>query len=119
MRQTIHSTLAIACVLALGACSSGSKQHEPPPATAAPAKAQRTFSLRGKVVSIDRPGKTVTIDHEAIPGFMDAMAMPYAVKDVHQLDNISPGESITATLTGGAYGYWLEDVRVTKTNAGK
>jgi len=117
MRPTIHSTLAIACVLSLAACSSGSKQHEPPPATAA--KAQRTFSLRGKVVSIDRPGKTVTIDHEAIPGFMDAMAMPYAVKDLHQLDNISPGESITATLTGGAYGYWLEDVRVTKTNAGK
>jgi hypothetical protein len=37
--------------------------------------------LGGKVVSIDAASGMVTVDHEAIPGFMDAMTMPYKLKD--------------------------------------
>jgi protein SCO1/2 len=118
MTLRIHATLVIACVFGLAACSPGSKQNRPPPVTAAPAKAQR-YSVKGKVVSVDKAAKTVTVDHEAIPGFMDAMAMTYRVRDEHQLDNISSGESITAALVGGADGYWLEDVRAATTDAAK
>jgi hypothetical protein len=41
-----------------------------------PAPTQR-YTLRGGVVSLDRAGRTVTVDHEAIPGFMGAMTMSY------------------------------------------
>ena len=31
----------------------------------------------GVVLRIDKPGATVTISHDAFPGYMDAMAMPF------------------------------------------
>lgn len=40
----------------------------------------------------------VTLDHEAIPGFMDAMTMPYKLKDANILSELHPGDVITADL---------------------
>src|SRR5262249_37563976 len=45
---------------------------------AGPAPTQR-YAMRGRVVSFDRAGRTVTVDAEAIPGFMGAMMMSYPV----------------------------------------
>jgi protein SCO1 len=57
----------------------------------------KTFTLRGKVVSTD--ATHVTLDHEAVPGFMEAMTMPYKVKDPSVLSELHPGDQITARLT--------------------
>jgi Copper binding periplasmic protein CusF len=51
-----------------------------------PAPTQR-YTLRGRVVSLDRAGRTVTVDAEAIPGFMGAMMMSYPVKNERLLDS--------------------------------
>ncbi len=40
----------------------------------------RHFTTNGLVLAVDRPGAIVTISHEALPGFMDAMAMPFDVR---------------------------------------
>ena len=40
----------------------------------------------------------VTLDHEAIPGFMDAMTMPYKLKDANILSELHPGDVITSDL---------------------
>jgi protein SCO1 len=40
----------------------------------------------------------VTLDHEAIPGFMDAMTMPYKLKDASVLSELHPGDVLTADL---------------------
>ena len=56
------------------------------------------YKLRGKVVSTDAAHTQVTLDHEAIPGFMDAMTMPYKLKDANILSELHPGDVITADL---------------------
>jgi len=56
------------------------------------------YHLRGKVVSTDAPHGIVVLDHEAIPGFMDAMTMPYQLKDPSIISELHPGDVITADV---------------------
>jgi protein SCO1/2 len=58
----------------------------------------KTYKLRGRVVSSDAGKGEVTVDHEAIPGFMDAMTMPYQLKDANIASELHPGDVITADL---------------------
>jgi protein SCO1/2 len=56
------------------------------------------YQMRGRVVEVDPTEKSVTISHDAIPGFMGAMTMPYQVKDPNVLSELHPGDRINATL---------------------
>ncbi len=61
----------------------------------------------------------LTVTHGAIPGFMAAMTMPYAVKDPRGFQEIQPGDLITADLVvAGANDYWLERLSI-KSAAGR
>jgi protein SCO1/2 len=53
------------------------------------------------------------IDGEEIPGFMDAMVMPYAVKPASEIEKLSPGDAITADLVVQGDDSWIENVTVT------
>jgi protein SCO1/2 len=116
-RARTHRTLMVPVAIAamsLGvvACSSPPKQSDPqPPAQSTRAEPQR-YDLKGTVVSVDKSGKKLTVDHEAIPGFMGAMTMPYPVKDEHLLDNLAPGDDVTAKVVSGNGEFWLENIVV-------
>ena len=56
------------------------------------------YPLRGKVVSIDAAHGILMVDGEAIPGFMEAMTMPYQLKDPHVAGTLHPGDEITADV---------------------
>jgi Cu/Ag efflux protein CusF len=99
-------------VCALG-CSPSRDQPEGS-AAARGVAAEKRYVLKGTVVSVDKPAKRLTVDHEPIEGLMDAMRMPYAVRDGRALDNLSPGEQVTATLVSANGGYWLDEIRVAK-----
>jgi Cu/Ag efflux protein CusF len=105
-------------VLALAACNHGPSQ--PSPASPQPVK---RYALKGKVISIDKQAGTANINNEPIPGFMDPMVMPYPVKPAAALDQLQPGDSITADVVLAEPGkYWLENIKVTdhsKATAGK
>lgn len=101
--RTLTAILLLA-VMALAACS---KKPEP----------VKRHALAGKVVAVR--GSEVTVDHKAIPGFMDAMTMAYQVKDTAALKSLAPGDEITADVVVQGTKYWLENVRVTKTGAKK
>ncbi len=58
----------------------------------------KTFPIHGKIVSVDAAKGSVVLDHEAVPGFMDAMTMPYKLKDATVASELHPGDRITATL---------------------
>jgi protein SCO1/2 len=58
----------------------------------------KTYKLRGKVVSLDASSGEVTLKHEAVPGYMEAMTMPYKLKDRKILTTLHPGDGITADL---------------------
>ncbi|HZB89421.1 MAG TPA: SCO family protein [Terracidiphilus sp.] len=54
--------------------------------------------MRGKVVATNAATGEVTLNNEAIPGFMDAMIMPYKLKDSSILTELHPGDVITADV---------------------
>jgi len=97
-------TVALTVTLVLSACGPSKKTSD---------SSSKRYSVKGKVVSVDKQSQTLNVDAEAIPGFMEAMTMPYKVKPESLLDQLSPGDSIGADLIVHADEYWLENVKVT------
>lgn len=58
----------------------------------------RHYPMQGRIISVDKLGKQLLIDHAAIPGFMEAMTMPYSVADRAMLEQVRPGDEIKADL---------------------
>jgi protein SCO1 len=100
--------LLLATILGVSGVSCNKKPTES--ASQTPAK---QYHLKGKVVSIDQRAKMLNVDSEAIPGFMDAMTMPYTVKPENELDKLHPGDVITADLLVQDEGAWLQNITVT------
>jgi protein SCO1/2 len=72
------------------------------------------YELKGKVVEVDRQLRRVTVAHDAIAGYMDAMTMPFVVKDDWVFGVARPGDSITATLVVDRGQSWLENSVITE-----
>jgi protein SCO1/2 len=85
---------AIIALVVVAGCHSGSKSADQSAATAS----FKVYHLRGKVVATNPATGEVTLNHEAIPGFMDAMTMPYKLKDPTILSELHPGDTITADV---------------------
>lgn len=68
--------------------------------------------LKGTVVNID--GNRVMVDHEAIPGVMNAMVMGFGVAP-WELGTLAPGATIEAHLIESPYGWQLVDIHQTGT----
>jgi len=58
----------------------------------------RHYHAQGIVLSVDRPNQTVTISHRAIPGYMEAMAMPFRTEKPRDLSHLTPGTRINFQL---------------------
>lgn len=84
----------VLAALVIAGCHNGRTND----ADSAASPAVKTYSLRGKVVSTNASASEVTVNHEAIPGFMEAMTMPYKVRDANILSELHPGDVITADL---------------------
>jgi protein SCO1/2 len=81
-------------IVALAGCHSRPQAGPQTPAS----PSFKVYKLRGKVVSSNAATGEVTLDHGAIPGFMDAMTMPYKLKDPSILSELHPGDVITADV---------------------
>lgn len=73
---------------------------------------EQRYQIKGKVVNVDKRGAAVTVAHEAIPGYMDAMTMPFRLKDPSLLDVMVDGDRLQATLVVSGTSSWLEEVVV-------
>jgi len=58
----------------------------------------RHFHVQGVVLEVDRPHQTLTVSHRAIPGYMEAMTMPFHVESPRDLDQLQPGSRIDFQL---------------------
>jgi protein SCO1 len=58
----------------------------------------KTYPLRGKIVSTDAATSQITVSHQAIPGYMEAMTMAYRVKNPNIASDLHAGDVITADL---------------------
>jgi protein SCO1 len=101
--QRLMAWLAgLSLVFALASC-----QKQPP-------LPQQRFEVKGKVVMVNKNDGTVTLAHEAIPGYMAAMTMAYPLKDKWAFDVLKPGQSIHATLVVATEHAWLEGIVITE-----
>jgi len=87
-RKSSKAVVLIALLCLLAGCRQAST-----PASKLP---EKTFPVRGKIISTD--ATHVTLDHEAVPGFMEAMTMPYKLKDPSIVSELHPGDRITAKI---------------------
>lgn len=103
MSFRITTYLSTALLLAtLGvACRSGHSANE------------KRYDLKGKVIAVDKPGRTATIAHEEIPGYMPAMTMPFHVKNDADLEMMKAGNLITGELWVDGPSSWIEISTVT------
>src|ERR1051325_10369168 len=74
----------------------------------------RRYELTGRVVSVDQRGRTVTLAHEEIKGYMEGMTMPFRLKDEALLSEMQPGDKVSATLVIAGSRSWLEGVVLTQ-----
>jgi protein SCO1 len=103
-------TFLIALVLAGGFLSSSC--HRSPPAA-------KRYPFTGRVLAIDSQAQSALIAGDDIPGFMDAMAMPYKIKPDSTLNHLAPGDSVSAEVVvlqpksdDAPPDYWLENIKV-------
>jgi protein SCO1/2 len=90
-----HRLLASSLLAAflLAGCHPGQKPSQP-----VSSQNFKVYHLHGKVVSTDPAKGEATLNHEVIPGFMEAMTMPYKLKDASILSELHPGDVITADV---------------------
>lgn len=101
-------------VFVVAAAISGSSCHRSAPGTA------KRYPFTGRIVSLDGGAQTAIIDGDAIPGFMEAMAMPYKIKPAAAMSHLLPGDTISAEVvvvqpsnSDAPPDYWLENIKVT------
>ena len=83
----ILTLVAFAIPLTIGGCTkTGSDATE------------KTYDVKGKVVSVDLEKKKVTLDHEEIPGHMKAMTMPFNVENAKLLEGLKAGDQVHGRL---------------------
>ncbi len=94
MRRVVRGLVwGWALTLPMTGCHSNSRPNE-----AVRSGPVKQYAVKGIVVGTDPAHGEVTVDSEAIPGFMDAMTMPYQVKDPNVLQDLHPGDRMTGVL---------------------
>lgn len=102
MKRCAAAILLIALILACRA------EPKPKPVDV---PGQKLYEIRGKIVSRSSGDNTIRLDHEAIPGFMEAMVMDYSVRGA-RVESLPPdGTRVQARLHAADDAYWLSDVR--------
>ncbi len=77
----------------------------------------KKFAVKGVIERLDADGKTAYIEHEAIPGYMPAMTMPFEVRPASQLKDLKPGDVITFTMVVTKESGWIENlIKIGQTN---
>jgi protein SCO1/2 len=104
------SSLALVLMLGLSGCG---KDPAALGQETSPAKAEvNTYPVKGVVKELLPGGASVKIRHEAIPGYMEAMTMPFDVKHTNELTKLKPGDVVKFNLVVTPDDGWIEKIEV-------
>jgi protein SCO1 len=94
-------SMSVLCLaLALAACH----RSDPPDSSA------RHYEGRGIVRGFAPDRTTIHVEHEAMPGFMPSMTMPFAVRDSQQIAHLRAGDAISFRLTVTDTDSWIDQI---------
>lgn len=96
MRRQFH-----ALILALFAFSASAQTN------------QQFYPAQGVVIKVNPAKQTVTIKHETVPGYMDAMIMAFDVKDTNELTGLAPGDVVTFRIVDEKNDGWIDQIQKT------
>ena len=71
---------------------------------------QNSYEGQGRIVGFGDDGRTVIIEHEAIPRLMPAMTMPFQVQDSTELASFARGDALRFTLHLSRDSSWIADL---------
>jgi protein SCO1/2 len=80
--------------------------------TAAASGCAARHHARGLVLKVDPAAASVTVSHEEIPGYMDAMVMPFTVRDPKQVAEVRPGDRIAFRLNVRDEQSWIDRLQL-------
>jgi protein SCO1/2 len=70
----------------------------------------RSFMVKGVVEQLKADSKTIVIRHEAISNYMDAMTMPFKVKEPKELVGLQTGDEISFRLQVTSSESWIDGI---------
>ena len=74
------------------------------------------YAVKGVFLESRNNGGKAVIRHETIPGYMDAMTMPFNVRQPDELKSLKPGDQITFRLNVADTEDWIDEIHRTGTS---
>ena len=96
--------------LLLSACKPQSAKNEASPDA-------KRYELTGKVMAVDKAKQEITVAHDEVKDYMQAMTMDFKLKDEWAFADLNAGDMISATLVVDKDAYWLEGITISKTQS--
>lgn len=99
--------LFLSAIFLFAACQKAEPQSASPDA--------KRYSIKGKVLAVDKAKKKATIAHDEIPGYMEAMTMDFPIRADWVWDDLTKDAEIRAELVVDEKNkdpYWLENIAV-------
>ena len=75
-------------------------------------KPAKYHNLKGQVVALDPASSLITVAHDKIPGFMEAMTMPFSIKDSALFRGVEVGDSVRGVVVVRRPEMWLDSLTV-------
>ena len=75
-----------------------------------------SYLVKGVFLDSRDDGHTAVIAHESIPGYMDAMTMPFMVKNPAELKGLQAGDRIAFRLSVKERDAWINEIKKTPGN---
>ncbi len=110
--KTSILVLAAIATLSLSSISSYAKDEMAMPMPTSKATAQKDIVGKGTVVSENKSGGNVTLQHEAIPAIgWGPMTMEFKVKDKMLLEKLKIGDKVQFTLVPQGQDYVITSIK--------
>lgn len=102
MRQILTGLLVGALVCAVASCTGNT--------SGGASSGTQIFSVTGVVKELKPDGRSVVIEHEEIPNYMQKMTMPFEVRDTNLLAGVKPGDQLTFRLRVTEKDGWIDQL---------
>jgi protein SCO1/2 len=98
LRLSVIGTLVSLPLAGCGGTESNQKKTVSSPQQEQQVTTSKSFTMKGTVREINAAEKEVTIAHDAMPGFMGAMTMPFNVPKAELLEDVQPGDEVEGKI---------------------